>query len=101
MANHGSRHSVLEKQKFLEEWKLSGKNKAAFCKEQQISYHSFNHWVKQAQKKESKGKPAFVPLVVKPTSSNSLFSQIILKNGATVNIYQPVDSSFLRDILKA
>lgn len=101
MVKYTSRYTALEKQNFLEEWKLSGKNKAAFCKDQQISYHSFNHWLKQGQKTVGKEKSSFIPVVVKSSNPHSIFSQIILKNGATVNIYQPVDSSFLRDILKA
>jgi transposase-like protein len=100
METKNPRYSDNEKQTFIEQWKQSGKTKVAFCKEKGIGYCTFNGWVKREKKKIEKSKSSFVALRIK-NSAESIFAQIILKNGTTVNIYQAVDSSFVSALLKA
>lgn len=94
------RYSDLEKQEFIEQWKQSGKSKMAFCKEIGIGYYSLIDWVKQKNKKAEKPKSSFTQLRIKD-STDSIFAQINLKNGSTINLYQSVDPSFISTILKA
>lgn len=94
------RYTDLERQEFIEQWKQSGKNKAAFCKERSLSYYSFNDWVRQRNRKSERSKSAFIPLKVKNPES-SIFTQLILKNGITVNIYHQVEASYLAALIRA
>jgi transposase-like protein len=93
------RYTDLEKQELIEQWKQSGKSKSSFCKERSLSYHSFNDWIRRRNRKKEKATPSFVPLKIK-TPENSIFAQIILKSGATVNLYLPVEASYLACLIK-
>lgn len=93
-------YTDLEKQELIEQWKQSGKNKMTFCKERSLSYYSFNDWIKRRNRKKEKPTPSFVPLKIKNPES-SIFAQVVLKNGATVNIYQEVEAHFLAALIKA
>jgi hypothetical protein len=70
-----------------------------FCREQSISYYSFNDWIKRRNKKPEKPKSSFVSLKIKNPES-PIFTQLILKNGTTVNIYQQVEASYLTALIK-
>jgi len=94
-----SRYSDLEKQEFIEQWKQSGKNKSSFCKERFLSYHSFNDWIRRRNRKKEKPKTSFVPLKIK-NYEESIFTQLLLKNGTAVNIFQYVEASYLVTLLK-
>lgn len=94
------RYSDLEKQEFIEQWKQSGKNKSAFCKERGLGYFSFCEWIRGKKKiRSSQIKPSFIPVRVK-NSGEKLFAQIILKNEIIVNIYQPLGSDLLSALTK-
>jgi transposase-like protein len=93
-------YTDLEREELIEQWKQSGQSKAAFCKELSVSYCSFNDWIKRKHKKEKSGKPSFVPLKIK-TSSQTNFATLISRSGLTVNLHQPVASSYLLALLKA
>lgn len=94
------RYSDLEKEELIEQWKQSGKNKSIFCKEQGVSYYSFNDWIKRRDKKKQKAKTSFVSLKIK-NSQEPIFTQLVLKNGITVNIFHRVEANYLATLLKA
>lgn len=94
------RYTDLEKQELIEQWKSSGRSKLSFCREHRVGYYSFCHWIQGKKKKEVKTKNSFVSLKIK-NSDESVFTQLILKNGTTVNIFKPVDASYLVTLLKA
>jgi transposase-like protein len=100
MENKKPRYSDNEKQEFIQQWKQSEKTKVAFCKEKGIGYCTFNGWVKREKKKIEKSQSSFVPLRIK-NSDESIFAQIILKNGASVTIYREVEPNFICGLLKA
>ena len=54
------RYTDLEQQRFIDQWKQSGKSKASFCREYELSYFSFNDWIKRRYKKEQKQKSLFL-----------------------------------------
>lgn len=51
----------------------------------------------------NKDSSGFLPVIIKDTLSpmpaSSPLAEVILSNGTRLNFYQPVDSSFLRDLL--
>ncbi len=93
------RYSDLERQELIAQWKQSGKSKVTFCKERELSYYSFNDWIKRGNKKSIKQKSSFVPITIK-NSEGSIFAQLILKNGTSVNIYKQVDVNYLTALIK-
>ena len=97
--NTPHRYSDLEKQELIEQWKQSGKTKTLFCKERDLSYFSFCMWSNDKKKTSPKAKGSFVPLKVK-LPAETIFCQLILKNGTTVNFYHPVETNYLATVLK-
>jgi len=92
------RYTDLEKQELIEQWKQSGKNKFAFCKENSLSYFSFCDWVRK-RKRGPKTKPSFVAVSVKGNSEKP-FAELSLKNGIQITLHQAVDAAFLSALLK-
>lgn len=100
-ASQRRRYTDLEKQELIAQWKASGKAKSTFCKEKGIGYFTFCDWVGGRKRKPSvKPKGSFLPVEIKG-SAEQLFTQLILKNGTTVNIYQPVEAAYLAVLLKS
>jgi hypothetical protein len=94
------RYTEFEREELIEQWKQSGKNKTAFCKERSLSYYSFNDWIKRGKKKEKRVKPSFVRLKTKSSAQTS-FATLISRNGLTVNLHQQIECSYLIALLKA
>jgi len=94
------RYTDLEKEELMDQWKQSGKSKVAFCKERSIGYYSFCSWVKRRTDKSKNGLP-FVPVQIKPAYSESIFARVVLKNGTTINLHHPVESTYLIALLKS
>ena len=93
-------YTDLEREELIEQWKQSGKNKLAFCKEREIGYFSFNSWIKGKKKKAMKVKSGFVSVKVKNQGEN-ISAKFILKSGTIVNVYQALDADFISALLKA
>ena len=93
--------------KLVEEWKLSSKTKSEFSVQKNITYHSFNYWIKKYNKSqntsnntntiddkslsffslsESVNKPK-KQLTGKPLSNQSKCMEIELRNGVKITIY--------------
>jgi transposase-like protein len=94
------RYTDLEKQELIQQWKESGKSKAAFCKERSIGYYTFNDWVKRRIGKNKTTSSSFISLQVK-SSLPSDFATLTLKNGSTVSLHQRVEANYLMTLLKA
>ena len=95
------RHSTEEINKFLEEWRLSGKSQISFSKEMGLNYYTFNKWVNDDKKKNRKvreKRSGFTAIEVQGRS-RGLFAEI-RKDGTTVLLHQEVSADFLRTLLK-
>ena len=83
-----------QKQLMLDQWSSSGQSIVAFCKEQNIAYHSFFYWQKKLSKTESSSKGKFLKL---PSSSKSLQSpgaEVIYPNGTRI-VFHSLPEVFL------
>jgi hypothetical protein len=99
--NNRNQYTTLEKQELIEQWKQSGISKLAFTREKKINYFSFCEWARGRKRSyKSKPKNAFLPVEIKGNSSQH-FAHLVLKSGAIINLYQPVESSYLVALLKA
>jgi hypothetical protein len=101
LKNNRQHYTLLEKQELLEQWKQSGKSKLAFSKEIQVSYFTLCNWIKARNRNhKAKTKSSFLPVEIKP-DTHKPFAHLILKNGTSIQIHQPVESSYLVALLKA
>jgi transposase-like protein len=101
LKNNRKHYTSLEKQELVEQWKQSGKSKLAFSKEIQVSYFTLCHWVKGRDRShKAKTRSSFLPVEIKPETSKT-FAHLILKSGTSIQIHQPVESSYLVALLKA
>ena len=94
------RYTDLEKQELIQQWRESGKSKAAFCKERSIGYYAFNDWVMRRIRKKKATSSSFIPLQVKSSLPED-FATLTLKNGSTVSLHQRVEAIYLLTLLKA
>lgn len=88
----------------IESWKASGLSQAQYCKEHQIALSNFSYWFKKYRSAggNEPTKGSFVELKVKrPTGlpSSSVVMDLVLSDGRRLNFYQPVDASYLRELL--
>jgi hypothetical protein len=86
--------------RFIDQWKLSGQNQLAFCREHQIVYHSFHYWYKRyKQSRNSASAPAgFIEL--KPSYPQAgVFAELIYSNGNKIVLNQPVAVDFLKALV--
>lgn len=88
-----------------EQWLLSGQSKAVFAQEQGLRATTFYYW---AKKIERQALPAPVPkggfsrLSVEdpvPVAKGQALALVTFPSGATVELYWPVDPSFLKSLL--
>lgn len=84
----------------IESYKTSGISGAAFCKEQNLSYHTFNYWLKKYRQKNENTTNGFVPLKVKEKETVcSGRCEILLPDGKRIIFHEKTDASFLRALL--
>src|SRR3954452_2774646 len=83
-------------------WKQSNLSQKAYCERNLIGYHVFHYWYKRYRHKQSKSsKPAFIPLTVKPSFSDTSSSniEVILADGKRILFHQAVSSDFLKAVI--
>lgn len=94
----------MDKQTYMyslvEQWKESGLTKGEFTKQQSVSYHSFNHWLKKYNKQHSIAldKPEFtfftapenkISAIKKSSLKKELKTALCIElpNGIKISIY--------------
>jgi hypothetical protein len=84
----------------IENYKSSGISGAAFCKEQNLSYHTFHYWLKKYRQKDKKSEIGFVPLKIKEREAvNSGRCEIIFPDGKRIIFHEKTEATFLRALL--
>lgn len=85
----------------VEAWQQSGQSKKQFCSEQNISYQIFIYWCRKLIE-EKNHTSSFIPVTVKKTveeNSGKSHAEVIFPSGAKVIFNEPVEASFLRNLL--
>lgn len=94
--NHGRRRAEL-----VEQWQRSGKSKAAFCREHGLRYYTFVGWTRAvkiatvSQVQETSDR--FVQVITGQPPSDTIFARIVLRS-CSIEIFHPVDASFLKNL---
>jgi hypothetical protein len=99
--NNRQHYTPLEGQELLDQLKQSGKSKLLFSKEMQVSYFTLCNWIKARNRShKATTKSSFLPVEIQP-DTHKAFAHLILKNGTSIQIHQPVESFYLIALLKA
>jgi hypothetical protein len=89
-----------KKKELIEEWRQSGKTKLCFCKEKGLKYFTFVRWCSGKRRiRKSTASPSFLPVKIS-RHPDALFAQLTLRDGAVLNIYQPVEASYLSALVQ-
>lgn len=84
----------------VELWKQSGKNKTAFCREQNINYQTFVGWTTPKKSHHKKPSP-FIPLSISVgEEKQNIFASIYFRNGNRVCFHQSVSAEYFQSLLK-
>lgn len=95
--NQPGLYSPEEKQKIIEQWKQSGINRAAFCRANNLSYHTLIYWTRKPRILKKHKASEFIPIKIK-SSAESIFAQIET-GGKRIQLYRPVTAVFLKQLL--
>ena len=85
----------------IEIWRKEGKTQQEFCKEKELDYHQFQYWLrryKQSHEPEQV-QPGFTQVKLMPQSLNTASMELIFPDGRKLVFHQPVDATFLRNLL--
>ncbi len=84
----------------IELWEQSGLSGKAFCKEQNISFHTFYYWLKKFRQKDDDSETTgFVPIKISKTQPVSSACEIIFPDGKRLIFHEKIDATFLRALL--
>jgi hypothetical protein len=84
----------------IDNYRTSGISGKAFCKERNLSYHTFIYWVKKHREKNENSVTGFVPLKIKEKDTAvSGKCEIIFPDGRRIVFREKIESSFLRALL--
>ena len=69
----------------LTEWKQSGKNVAEFCREVNISYHTFHYWRKKELSGSSKQPSGFIELIPdQSVPTERKYHEVVFRDGKKI-----------------
>ena len=98
------RRSQAQIESLLQEQEISGITVTEFCKTHKIHKATFYNWRKAYGFKSKDGKSKtsrFIPLTLNETRPiNALFAEIELASKVTVRLFQRVDASYFKSIIK-
>jgi hypothetical protein len=84
----------------IELWEQSGLSGKSFCKEQNISCHTFYYWLnKFKQKDKDFQSPGFVPINVSKPASALSSCEIVFPDGKRLIFHEKIEATFLRTLL--
>lgn len=90
-------YSPEEKQQIIGQWKQSGLNRQAFCRANNLSYHTLIHWTRKPRTRKQSKSSEFIPIKIK-SGTETIFAQIET-GGKRIQLYQPVTANFLKQLL--
>lgn len=84
----------------VEQWRQSGKNKMAFCRERNINYQTFIGWT-TPKKSHHKKTSSFIPLsIAAGQERQNIFATIYFRNGSCVCFHQNVSAEYFQSLLR-
>lgn len=90
-------HNPEAKQHIIEHWKQSGLNRAAYCRANNLSYHTLIYWTRKPRIRKRSKTSAFIPIKIK-SGPDTIFAQI--ETGSKrIQLYQPVTAVYIKQLL--
>ncbi len=84
----------------IETWKGSGQSQLSFCKEKDIAYHRFHYWFKKYNDLRTvTATPSFSQVEVSSLNATGGNIEVVYPDGRKVIFRQPIEVSFLRNLL--
>ena len=95
--------SKEEKAAHMSAWQESKLSKRDYCKQNQICYGTFLKWLIGNRKRKSKKiTGSFIPIEIKQAEvTDSLFASISYGNQFRIELHQPVNSGFIKELLRS
>ena len=96
----------LQEKKILNErWEQSGKSIIQFCRDENLSYHTFHYWRKKLASKNTvttkKTGSKFIKLKsVSKEISGAGYCELILSNGHRLLFHQQPEVDFVKQLMK-
>lgn len=90
-----------DKHLMIKKWKEGGKSMVVFCREENISYYSFQYWQRKLSsvKKPTKTSGFIKIKPIRSSSSGSVFCELLSANGHRLIFPDYVEVSFLKQLL--
>jgi hypothetical protein len=102
------RRSEQEKAELLEKWRVSGKSRSGWCKEQGVSITTLNRWKEKSNSEENgrkENETIFAEAKVNFSDDCANFAdEVRLRvpvNGKALEIYCAAEKSVLKNVLEA
>ena len=87
-----------EKQLMLDEWKISGQSKVAYCQDGNIAYHSFFYLQKKLSKPGISSKKKFIKLGALPKPLPAALTEVVYPNGTRIVFHSLPDIFLLKQL---
>jgi len=88
----------------IKKWNKSGTNQKEFCRQHDITIHSFHYWQRKMRRYHSTPVPGFIPVETVPPPPTNVSNgeiQIQYPNGVLVILDKAVSISRLRALITA
>jgi len=81
-------------------WQLSGQNQKEFCRQENVSHHTFKYYTTQRNKeiKKDHSVSKFVPVTVSTAKPSKGF-KISYPNGVSIAVDETISSDLLRTLI--
>ena len=99
-------YTQFEKQQIIDHWKESGKSKREYCHESGVNYYTLMKGLSRKRKHKSpsskrrQSDSCFLQVKLPPASTGNPFVRIYIGK-TTVDLYDPVSSDFLFQLLRS
>jgi len=95
---------LQEKALLIDQWQQSGKSIIQFCKDENISYHTFHYWRKKLSSRDAFGtkKPGAKFIKLKNVAKRVVdpgYCEVVLTNGNRVVLHGQLQSDFIKSLL--
>jgi hypothetical protein len=84
----------------IEAWQTSGKTQVEFCRDRQISYHTFHYWLAKYSRRSAEPQSGlFTRIHLSTQPAKPGFIELIFPDGRRLVFHQAVEAGFLRSLL--
>ena len=83
----------------IKQWTVSNLSQKDYCRQHQLTYHSFHYWYKRYKNNDqSRAVASFMQLQVQPQTLQPMV-ELLLSDGKRILFHQPVSSDYLKALI--